>query len=178
MSKFICQLMILCTLFSCTGCIRLLHIDGPYVGKVIDAETGQPIEGAVVHAAWFKRRLAASTLHYDDYECLTDQNGDFNIPGQGVVPYYVDWPLLAIFKAGYQHLKPTYWLTLKGGFPRVVTWRGNEPTFRFKRLSMEERLRRSVGEAGGAYGKERLWRMETNKELIEIGKPDFLLPLE
>ena len=43
---------VLLVLFS--GCVSLVYYEGNYHGKVIDAETLQPIEGAVVLGVWSK----------------------------------------------------------------------------------------------------------------------------
>jgi hypothetical protein len=56
---------------------------GPYRGKVIDANTGQPLAGAAVVAAWFlDHPLAvhgtARAAHV--IEVLTDAQGEFAIP--------------------------------------------------------------------------------------------------
>ncbi len=58
--------------------------DGPYRGKVIDAETKAPIEGAVVVGVW--RRQPALAMHpkhlfEEAKEVLTDKNGEFTLPG-------------------------------------------------------------------------------------------------
>jgi len=49
------QLFLLAAVFLVsTGCVSYGRVDGPYEGKVIDAQTGQPIEGAVVSGVWNK----------------------------------------------------------------------------------------------------------------------------
>ena len=55
---------------------------GPYMGKVVDAETEKPIEGAVVFmkCGSLSPTLAGSQYHYiDAKEVLTDSKGEFNI---------------------------------------------------------------------------------------------------
>ena len=41
-------------IFSCAGCVSFARIDGPYEGRVVDADTKAPIEGVVVHGNWYK----------------------------------------------------------------------------------------------------------------------------
>ena len=41
-----------------SGCVSLVYYEGDYHGKVIDAETLQPIEGAVVMGVWSKGIMA------------------------------------------------------------------------------------------------------------------------
>ena len=87
----------------CSGCASMLRIDGPYEGKVIDAETKQPIEGAVVHGSWFKRDLLGYGEYYDSHEVLTDKYGEFKIPGKGLlVLSKIESMGVTIFKAGYE----------------------------------------------------------------------------
>lgn len=66
-------------LFGCAGS----HEFGPYKGKVVDLETGEPIEGAVVFIKFFTRvpNVGGSTFYAADaVEVLTDRNGEFDIP--------------------------------------------------------------------------------------------------
>jgi hypothetical protein len=78
--------------------------------RIVDEETGQSVEGAVVVAQWVLRGAWSSqhTLHID--EAITDHNGEFVIPGfrpKFRVPLMElrhSSPQLLIFKAGYQPL--------------------------------------------------------------------------
>jgi len=56
---------------------------GSYSGRVIDAVTGEPIEGAVVAYSWrFSGFLEESSATF--YETLTDKEGKYFIPNQRV----------------------------------------------------------------------------------------------
>ena len=84
-------------------------------GLVIDADTKEPIEGAVVVAYWYKARATISgenTTLKDVKECLTDKNGKWSITGakgrdDWPIPYlsllipYTREPAFIIFKPGY-----------------------------------------------------------------------------
>jgi len=89
-----------------------------FKGRVIDAETKEPIEGAVVVAKWLKERatIAGPSLELKDVkEALTDKNGEWVIKGPrgrsggdittiftfltGI--YYTKAPEFIIFKPGY-----------------------------------------------------------------------------
>jgi hypothetical protein len=69
-------------------------------GTVIDAETGKPIEGAVVLVEWTKTKGLGNTYteSYKVVEAVTDKEGKFSIPG---VSAYFTTPHLTIYKKGY-----------------------------------------------------------------------------
>lgn len=94
--------------------VDLAIADGPYRGKVIDAETKEPIEGAVVLGVWRKQPLLAFHPKYifkETKEVLTDKDGEFVLPGYTNIPSIID-PMssnrirIYIYKPGY------------GSFPR------------------------------------------------------------
>jgi len=82
-------------------------------GQVVDAETGQPIEGAVIVAQWilFVGGIGHGghnqTLHIA--EVITDKNGNYFIPGWGPTlrPPLTELdnldPQILVFKSGYKH---------------------------------------------------------------------------
>ena len=59
------------------GLFQPLIAGGPYRGRVIDAETKQPLEGAVVLAVWENKTPGVAGYGYsylDSEEVLTDEN--------------------------------------------------------------------------------------------------------
>lgn len=76
----------------------------PIEGTVIDAETKQPIEGAVVLAEWTITPMAwlglPTTYSYRVIETISDKNGRFMINAYVLNPI-VNKPDLTIYKAGY-----------------------------------------------------------------------------
>lgn len=62
----------------------LLYTGGPYRGQVLDAETRQPLEGAVVLFQWDHRVYGSpggpTTRFLKAKEVLTDKEGRFGIP--------------------------------------------------------------------------------------------------
>jgi hypothetical protein len=85
------------------------YSDGPWKGTVIDAETKEPISGAVVVAIWHKEYGGPAgpyTYFLDAKEVLTDKNGGFLIPKflkLNLVPIlsWIEGPKFIIFKPEY-----------------------------------------------------------------------------
>jgi len=70
-------------------------------GKVVDAQTGEPVEGAVVAIKWIRYKLAPPGLptpkeRYGTTERLTDTQGGFTIP-----KYTFGTHFMGIYKKGY-----------------------------------------------------------------------------
>lgn len=88
----------------------------PLIGRVVDAETGKPVEGAIVVAKWEIEKTTniwpvgstrSAVLHVA--ESLTDANGHYKIESWGPEGRPSGWwmdsghdPLLCVFKQGYE----------------------------------------------------------------------------
>ncbi len=97
----------------------------PISGKVVDANTGEPIEGAIVVAVWelkrqynFEGSIIAGHIHVA--EVLTNEAGEYHIHGWGpkwrpLGAYTTNSsPLLVIFKRGYNYVfKKNFWWSHK-----------------------------------------------------------------
>ena len=85
------------------------HKFGPYSGKVIDAETKEPIEGAAVLVAFYTRGVSlfnANSYYADAVETITDKNGEFFVPEHRVYAFRGSetWNYhgsISIFKPGF-----------------------------------------------------------------------------
>ncbi|MEK6698001.1 MAG: carboxypeptidase-like regulatory domain-containing protein [Nitrospirota bacterium] len=93
----------------------IFYTDGPYRGKVTDADTGQPIEGAVVVGMWrleaYGGPAAPSEPYCDAQETVTGKNGEFEVPRASCFHW---WPFtkmgvgrFTVFKPGYLSYPPT-----------------------------------------------------------------------
>lgn len=85
------------------------HSDGPYKGKVIDLDTGNPIEGAVVAAAWTIETWAHTERICDAKETMTDKNGEFELPEGSCTAHpfaKLHKPNVVVFKPGYLSYPP------------------------------------------------------------------------
>ena len=88
---------------------------GPFEGRVLDAETRQPIEGAVVFVRWVKRHMGSRATFYDAAEVLTDEKGEFYIPKKWSWNPWTNLVMdsrIIIFKGGYGHVS-THWQPIK-----------------------------------------------------------------
>ena len=93
----------------------IFYHDGPYRGKVVDADTGNPIEGAAVLGEWPLETYGGAggrvQIYCDAQETMTDKNGEFIVP-QAFCFHF--WPftklgstIFKIFKPGYDSYPPS-----------------------------------------------------------------------
>ena len=93
--KWVLLLLFITPLFASCG----LHYN--IKGKVIDAKTGEPVEGAVVAINWIRYKLGppglpASKERYGTTEDLTDAQGVFTMP-----KYPIGTHFMGVYKTGY-----------------------------------------------------------------------------
>ena len=81
---------------------------GPWTAQIVDAETGQPLEGVVVLMYWIKYTGSfggwAGGEFYDAEEVVTGQDGRFVVPSRSVFtlhPFKKVFREMVIFKPGY-----------------------------------------------------------------------------
>jgi hypothetical protein len=128
-----------------------------YHGTVLDAETEEPLEGAVVVVLWFKKTylsMDGPQYFHKGTEVLTDTNGKFSVdtsPGTNWNPFtfMVKDPWIVIFKPGYAPLTPTYAVSLKLGADMYDKLKQGA-VVRLPKLKSREELRRfaSIGSLG------------------------------
>jgi len=127
------------------GCTYAMRYDGTYSGKVVDADTREPLEGVVVLGTWHTviPTVAGGVSHYyDARETMTDKNGEFSIPGMGLrIMSNLEPMHFMVFKAGYEYIGPALWVSLKVDMPfsKKIKWEGDKPVIPLKKLTMEER---------------------------------------
>jgi hypothetical protein len=122
----------------------LYHSDGPYRGKVIDLETGEPIEGAVVAGTWELYILYIKPSFCDAEETITDKNGEFVLPKASC---FTLWPLAKMRNLHFIVFKPGYL-----GYPPLGA-------------TFEERKDRMPGITGEEF------RDEKQYNIIKLGRP-------
>lgn len=146
---------------------------GPWKGKIIDIETKEPIEGAVVVAIWERAYRSVSgdkTYFYEAKEVLTDKEGRFEIPAYtpiNLLPIisYIREPYFIIFKPGYLSLSDRHLET------NVI----NKPA-EFKRNGKMYRFAPGIIELPKLKTREE--RLEAQSDAIPLGEvPDEKMPI-
>src|SRR5260370_28075747 len=92
------------------GCGHLIYPSGTYSGRVVDADTGQPIAGAAVIAAWTRDIPVAPHMaeqDWDAYETVSNADGEFTIPHRTHFTWFgwIEEPTLIAF---YPPFAPGY----------------------------------------------------------------------
>jgi len=168
--------VVLAMLFQ-SGCMYAVRYDGAYQGRIIDEATREPIEGVVVLGVWYKTAptvAGAVSTYYDARETVTDKNGEFKIPGQGLRIMTDLAPMeILIFKVGYDYIGLGPWEGLKKSITlsKKVRWEGERPIIPLKKLTMEERkiyFPPSPPHEAPLY-KINLMLREINKNATELG---------
>lgn len=133
--------------------------------QIVDAETDQPIEGAVIVAQWILFEMGVGhrkRLHIE--ETVTDKDGRYVIPAWGPKPHPPlteldrEDPMLAIFKSGYMPLR-LYNRIDRSDSLRVSEWDGK--VIRLKRFQggLEDYARRLESFSIGLAHNGKEWRL-------------------
>ena len=100
-----------------------------YHGRAIDADTGKPIEGAVVMVEWHKRAIYSMDgggIFHNVRETLTDVDGRFSMDASEGINWnpltYVQAPRIIAFFPGYLPFTPAYpeAIGIKGGLYEIA----------------------------------------------------------
>ena len=90
----------------CSASWLLFH-KPEFKGKIVDIESKEPIEGAVVVAIYRKQVIGVGdsvTMDFDAREAVTDKDGSFRIPSYTTLIQPLSWSIptqFIIFKPGY-----------------------------------------------------------------------------
>jgi hypothetical protein len=125
------------------GCAISIH-EGSRKGKIVAADTGEPIEDAVVLGVWYTYRSTNTgtvSSYYATRETKSDKNGQFVLPGLGTW-FYVNLapPIIQISKTNYALFRYR-WLPDKDlmKLHTGIIWNDNMPIIPLRKLSEEER---------------------------------------
>lgn len=127
-------LSLLSIVFALSACATPLTYSAKEIhGQIVDAETDQPIEGAVIVAQWILFQMGIGhgghkgRIHI--HETVTDQNGHYTIPAWGPKlhsPFTEldrEDPQILIFKSGYEP-RSLYNSVDRSDSVRVSEWDG------------------------------------------------------
>jgi hypothetical protein len=133
------------------GCGHLIYPSGTYSGRVVDADTGQPIAGAAVIAAWTRDIPVAPHMaeqDWDAYETVSNANGEFTIPHRTHFTWFgwIEEPTLIAF---YPPFAPGY---LGEGDRADQGPPGAPLTIRLKRLTDKKERVLNAGRPVGTDG--------------------------
>lgn len=177
---------------------------GPFEGRVIDAETRQPIQGAVVFVEWLSGTPTPAGRideFYDATEVLTDEQGYFRIEKKGSWNPWTNWMLKAtglIYKAGYgavTNLGAPSAIRRRAEIQKSrsseerrkmgpnwfhdIEFENGLPVFLLKRLTTAEDRRKNLGIAPIFAPPEAMRRLieEQNREARALGMENAILPV-
>ena len=148
-----------------------------YKGKIVDAETGEPIEGAVVMLIWYRNHAFSGSDYFKSRETLTDESGMFYLKGRYKINFvpitHVSEPILLIFKGNYKHVKRPWVLSVfkENHMKKKINFEGNLIIFKLKKLlKIKERMRNLPSLSSEVpYEKRKLFMDEVNREEKQQG---------
>lgn len=179
-------IFIMLLLIVTAGCGYLMRYDGPYngpyKGKVVDADTGNAIEGVVVLGVWYKETptpAGAVSSYYDARETVTDKNGEFEIPEMGLKILSTVAPMnVLIFKAGYEYIDvPWVSFQIDKMLKQKIAWEGKKAIIPLRKLTMDERNQKGSPDFSSHVPGEKMGLMlkEINKDRAERGLDPYRL---
>lgn len=118
---------------------------GPFNGKIVEADTKEPIEGVVVLVEWHKKQLLAdASIYLDAQETVTEKDGKFYLPGIWIFnPFhrYTVYSIITIFKSGYEAERWAFskWEEINPKVEGILKVEDKGPVIMLKKLTMEER---------------------------------------
>lgn len=154
---------------------------GPYKGKIIDADTKEPIEGVVVLVEWWEIPFLGGPKYLDAQETLTDKNGAFHVQGIWVLNPMKRMGadvIMTIFKSGYQFHQWNFhnWKEISPEVDgSILKSEDGIPVIMLKMLTMEERRKQRppIPSTKAPLNKIRMMLNEINKNEISLGAEPY-----
>lgn len=180
--KELTNLLLLAALVMLPGC-AITHEYGPYTGKVVDKESGEPIAGAVVFIRFFTEFGFSPGGAVSDYadaeETLTDEKGEYYLPPFRITTFRIgdSWGKRGhaiIFKPGYGAY-PGHALATDGNDPGGRLREGVADTIQLPKLKSREERGKNAGDGLSfnrsrvPYEKYKLLFGAVNEERLFVG---------
>jgi hypothetical protein len=133
------------------GRFVFFYVDGAYQGRVLDMESNQPIEGAVIMGVWTRVSIGAHPVetYHDVQETLSDREGNFIIPGTwgASIPLIsgVREPEFVIFKPNYAAFRGSWNAKFSPGGPVQLSQQDGRSVFQLRRLTVREERVANMG---------------------------------
>lgn len=183
--------MFLCSAAACDASWLICH-QPEFKGRIVDIETDQPIEGALIIAFYQKNAIggpggkSGSTIHAK--EAMTDKNGYFRISSYTTLIQPFSWcdaVTFIVFKPGYlcfgeNNLEDVFTGTLKNEVELFPVWNKNlkyrlarPETIKLPKVKTDEDRARSFSDLDFSDFKEIL----PNSRKIEGAERTFLKPI-
>ena len=124
------------------GRLGFLYVDGTYRGKVLDLESNQPIEGAVIMGLWRRVSFGAHPVetYHDVQETLSDSKGNFTLPGTwgASIPLVtgVQEPVFIVFRPNYAAFRGSWKARRSPGGPVQLSQQDERTVFELRRLTV------------------------------------------
>lgn len=164
----------------------LFHTYGPYTGKVVDKEIGEPLDGAVVFLRFYTNGVYGISTFVDAVETLTDSKGEFHIPPLTIFHFqlWAEWEpaSVIIFKPGYGAF-PMHKETLLNDEWKMELPVNKPATIKLPKLKTREERGRNIGNAlsfstAVPYEKYKLLFKAANQERVFLGGKPYSVPGE
>ncbi|MGH7795891.1 MAG: hypothetical protein ACREQ2_13540 [Candidatus Binatia bacterium] len=148
-----------------------------YHGQLVDAETGEPLEGAVVVVVWHTEpRIAMDPPEYfhDAKEALTDAQGKFRLEASPAInwnPFMaIKDPNIVIFKPGYEPFALLRTLTRQGfkSFEDVDQALRKGTTIKLPKLKTTEQTRKFADASAMGIGDLSVEKVPNLTRLLNI----------
>lgn len=165
------KIILICTTAAFIMLTTIMSAHAGYKGKVVEADTGKSVEGAVILMYWYRSNWVRG---YDEFfnaeETLTDSSGNFEIKDckPNLNPLFQkDEPHFIIFKGGYKEINAAWVISVfkKKELSHIVYFEKDLPVFKLKKVeNLSERRRVLRSATAIPYRHRELFRKEINKE--------------
>ncbi len=139
-----------------------------YKGRIVNADTGEAIDGAVFNMSWQQWCMPGYDKFFDSRETLTDNRGFFIIQGPpmnfSLICWTEDDPYFIAYKAGFVPIRYSMWF--KPNLMKMGFLEDDKVVLKLRKaISSKEMINSTIGTIGSFPFKfQKLLVKEINKE--------------